>query len=359
MEPSQYYHHNISPYIFTVSQINFDWVNGPIGYAVGAILIALLGFLFFKRKQNVNAGQIDGGTAGLVFSGLSTATIIAVVFYVLKLKNVEWGLRWYSTMYLLAFIVAYVQIRYWVVRRTIMLTQLQLDSLIGLVILGMILGARTFYVFIYNFDHYSQYPMEAIKVWEGGLSFHGGIVGVIIAIVLFCRANRIPFFHLTDKLVLTVPFGIAIGRLGNFMNGELYGRIVQSHVPWAVVFPEGGPQPRHPSQIYQSLGEGVLFGITLFLITRRKGRPEGLVGASFVFFYGFYRFFNEFFREADKQLQYYFNNTLTMGQILCLVQMLVTLGIFWYVKDNMIEGSEPWKRRLNDYLAERKRIENV
>jgi phosphatidylglycerol:prolipoprotein diacylglycerol transferase len=194
------------------------------------------------------------------------------------------------------------------------------------------------------------------KVWEGGLSFHGGIVGVIIAMILFCRQNGIPFWHLSDRLALTVPVGIGLGRIGNFMNGELYGRVISDHVPWAMIFPGGGDLPRHPSQIYQSLGEGWLLFVTLLLINRGKHR-EGTIGAGFVFFYGLYRFFMEFFREADKQLMYYFNNTLTMGQILCIVTMLAGVGVFLVTRNTLVTDSEGWQQKIDDFLARRRKIE--
>jgi phosphatidylglycerol---prolipoprotein diacylglyceryl transferase len=162
--------------------------------------------------------------------------------------NVNWGLRWYSTMYLVSFVFVYFSCRYWMKRGRIMLTQMQLDSMMAYSILGMILGARIAYVFIYNWDSYSKNFGDILKVWEGGLSFHGGIIGVVLAIILFCRANKIPFWHLTDRLCLAVPAGIGLGRIGNFMNGELYGRVIQGEVPWAVIFPTGGPNPDTPAK---------------------------------------------------------------------------------------------------------------
>ena len=140
------------------------------------------------------------------------------------------------------------------------------------------------------------------------------------------------------------------------MNGELYGRVISDHVPWAMVFPTGGDLPRHPSQLYQSLGEGWLLFLTLVIIRRFKLR-EGTTGAAFVFFYGFYRFFMEFYREADEQLKYYFNNTLTMGQILCFVTMLAGVGVFLYIRDNLVVGSEPWRQRIDQFLERRAKEE--
>jgi phosphatidylglycerol:prolipoprotein diacylglycerol transferase len=259
-------------------------------------------------------------------------------------------------MYLLGFIQAYLLCRYWISKGTIMLTPYMLDSLIAYLIIGMILGARIFFVLVYNFDAYKNNPMDMLRVWEGGLSFHGGIVGVITAMVLFCRRYQIPFFHLADKIVLAVPFGIAMGRIGNFMNGELYGRIIQSDVPWAVIFPTGGPQPRHPSQIYQSIGEGWGLLITLYLLSRRK-LPQGVLAACFIFFYALYRFPAEFFREADEQLKYYFNNTFTMGQILSVITMAAAVTVMILCRKNVITGSEAAQKNIDAFLKKRLDVE--
>lgn len=354
MENSEYWVHNLSPYIFTVDQLHLASLRGPVGIALLVVFLALEAF-FFTKKKSLPPEKNWAANAEVVL--LTVATLLGV-FTFLDYQGINWGLRWYSTMYLLGFIQVYVLCRRWIAQRKVMLTPLMLDSLIAYLIVGMVVGARTFYVFIYNFADYAKNPLNALKVWEGGLSFHGGIVGVIVAIILFCRKHNIRFFHLADKLVLCVPFGIAMGRLGNFMNGELYGRIIKSDVPWAVVFPEGGPQPRHPSQIYQSLGEGVLLGLTLYLIYKRPHR-EGTLAIAFVFFYTAYRFPMEFFREADAQLQYYFNNTLTMGQILSLVFMLAMIGLYVYNRgrNTVVEGSDVWRRDVNDYIEKQLQLE--
>jgi phosphatidylglycerol:prolipoprotein diacylglycerol transferase len=283
-------------------------------------------------------------------------TIATAIMFGLHLGSIDWGLRWYSTMYLLGFIQAYLLFRHWISKRSIMLTPYLLDSLIAYLILGMILGARAGFVLVYNFDAYKDSPLDMLKVWEGGLSFHGGIVGVVTALFLFCRTNKIPFFHLADKLVLTVPFGIAMGRIGNFMNGELYGRIIQSEVPWAVIFPTGGPQPRHPSQIYQSLGEGWLLLATLWFLSTRK-LPQGILAASFIFFYALYRIPAEFFREADEQLKYYFNNTTTMGQILSVLTMLAAIFVMFLARKNVISGSQAAQKDIDSFLQKRQGLE--
>jgi len=342
-----YYTHNLSPYIFTLEKLPIEKLQGPVGITLVIVLIALI-VTFNRLRKTALQDRIWPLVAELT---TLTVLVVGVVMFAMKKSGLNWGLRWYSTMYLLGFLQTYFLFKYWIYKKAVMLTQPMLDSLIAWLILGMIVGARSFYVFIYNFDVYSHNPLDAFKVWEGGLSFHGGIVGVITAAYIFCRKHRIPFFHLTDKMVLCVPFGIAMGRIGNFINGELYGRIIQGDLPWGVVFPDGGPQPRHPSQLYQSFCEGWLLLLTLYLFSRRP-RAEGSLSAAFVFFYGFFRFFMEFFREADSQLQYYFDNTLTMGQILCLVQMAAAIAVYYYVQENIVEKSPDWiRRRDNFYIS--------
>lgn len=356
MDSSAYFVHNFSPFIFTVSGLKLDWMSSPAGS--GALLVLLLlgvGVLWgWPKFRTLSERQLARVTAlRPVFIGIAIAT---VALFAMHKAQFDWGLRWYSTMYLLAYAFTYLCCRHWIRKKTIMLTQYLLDSLIAYLMIGMILGARTAYVFIYNWDAYSQRPIDMLKIWEGGLSFHGGIVGVIIAIVLFCRRNGIPFWHLSDRLAFTVPVGIGLGRIGNFMNGELYGRVISDHVPWAMIFPNGGELPRHPSQIYQSLGEGWLLFLTLFVISRRSHR-EGTIGAAFVFFYGFYRFFMEYYREADEQLKYYFNNTMTMGQILCVLTMFAGIGVFFATRNTYLTKSEQWRSRIDTFLAQRLRIE--
>ena len=353
MSGSEYYVHNFSPFIFEVSDIPFDMLLANHFALAGVAFLFLAigaGLWFFQKslvRQGKSTGLIDALQSLFLF-----ATIAFVGMFALHKSNIQWGLRWYSSMYLFGFIYAYYSCRYWISKRSIMMTPLQLDSLIAHGIIGMILGARMAYVFIYNWDSYSQNLGDILKVWEGGLSFHGGIVGVIVALLLFCKRNKVPFWHLVDKICLTVPFGIGMGRIGNFMNGELYGRVVDSTVPWAMVFAEGGPQPRHPSQIYQSLGEGWLLLLTLHLINRIKSRYQGSIATAFIFFYGIYRYFVEFFREPDEQLKYYFSNTTTMGQILCFITSLVAVGLYFgIIRNNPKTDSPELLKDIEDYIS--------
>lgn len=356
MDSSAYLLHDFTPFIFTVSGLKLDWMSTVAGSSVLVVIFllgvgALWGLPRFRALSDAQFSRVVALRP--FFIAVSVATI---ALFAMHKAQFDWGLRWYSTMYLLAYAFTYVCCRHWIRKKTIMLTQYLLDSLIAYAMIGMIVGARTAYVFIYNWEAYSQRPVDMFKIWEGGLSFHGGIVGVIIAIVLFCRRNAIPFWHLSDRIAFTVPVGIGLGRIGNFMNGELYGRVISDHVPWAMIFPNGGGLPRHPSQIYQSLGEGWLLFLTLFLISRKSHR-EGTVGAAFVFFYGLYRFFMEYYREADEQLKYYFNNTMTMGQILCVVTMLAGIGVFFATRNTFLTRTEQWRARIDAFHAQREKIE--
>ncbi|MEN9809273.1 MAG: hypothetical protein RLZZ488_840 [Pseudomonadota bacterium] len=356
MANGAYYKHELSPFIFTIEGLKLDWMStgGGIAALLSLFLIGLAVLWGWPRVRELSEKHLE--RIYMLRPMFVLLSVLVSVFFSLHKAGINWGLRWYSTMYLLAFIFTYMCCRHWIKKRSIMLTPMLLDSLIAYLMFGMIIGARTAYVFIYNWDAYSKAPLDALKVWEGGLSFHGGIVGVITAIVIFCRRHGINFWHLSDQLAFTVPVGIGLGRIGNFMNGELYGRVISDHVPWAMVFPTGGDLPRHPSQLYQSLGEGWLLFLTLVIIRRLRLR-EGTTGAAFVFFYGFYRFFMEFYREADEQLKYYFNNTLTMGQILCFVTMLAGVGVFLYIRDNLVVGSEPWRQRIDQFLERRAKEE--
>jgi phosphatidylglycerol:prolipoprotein diacylglycerol transferase len=356
MTASSYFVHNFSPFIFTVRGLKLDWMSTPVGSGVLVILFLLgLGMLWgWPRARQLSDKQLSRVYLLRPFF-IALAVAITALFGLHK-AGIDWGLRWYSTMYLLAYTFTYLCCRHWIRKRSIMLTPMLLDSLIAYGMIGMIAGARIAYVFIYNWDSYSKNPADMFKVWEGGLSFHGGIVGVIAALIIFCRQNGIPFWHLSDRLALTVPVGIGLGRIGNFMNGELYGRVISDHVPWAIIFPGGGDLPRHPSQIYQSLGEGWLLFLTLALINRMKHR-EGTIGAAFIFFYGFYRFFMEYYREADEQLKYYFSNTMTMGQILCVLTMFAGIGVFLVTRDTLQTQTEAWQQRIDSFLAQRRKIE--
>lgn len=238
-------------------------------------------------------------------------------------------IRWYGLMYVCGFVLGG-----WILGKLsdkgfFKMAKTEIDRFITLLIIGMFLGARSFYVFIYNWDHYSKNLGKIFSVWEGGLSFHGAIVGMCLVAIYVARKNKIHWFELTDSMTIAGTPGLFFGRMGNFINGELYGRITDS--PLGIVFPNGGPYPRHASQLYEGIFEGlVLFVILWFMHTRTK--IHGVLTASFLIGYGIFRYGIEFFREADAQLGYYFGGTTTMGQILCFFMILVGVSFLLYAK---------------------------
>lgn len=199
------------------------------------------------------------------------------------------------------------------------------DSLLSYTILSMFLGSRFAYVTIYNWDIYKDNLLDAFKVWEGGLSYHGAVFGMAVGGYLFSKRNKIPPLQCWDVMVLSGSIGVFFGRVGNFINGELYGRITSS--PLGVVFKAtgGGPYPRHPSQLYEAVFEGLVVAALLWLLRKRMNFYGVLTGV-YISSYGLVRYFIEFFREPDSQLGYYFGGTTTMGQILCLLMILIGGG---------------------------------
>ena len=238
-------------------------------------------------------------------------------------------IRWYALMYVISFFVGGYLLKYLAKHGLSLLPKEKIDSSITYAIIGMFLGSRLTYVFVYNWDYYSQNLMDIIMIQKGGLSYHGAIFGMAMSLILFGRKNKIPPLHMLDIVCVAGAQGLFFGRLGNFINGELYGRI--SDVPWAMIFPGGGPYPRHPSQLYQSLLEGLALFLIMWWQKKRLVTGGQLTGIYLVG-YGFFRFIVEFFREADSQLGYYFGNSITMGQILCCLMMIAGLMFIWYSK---------------------------
>lgn len=248
------------------------------------------------------------------------------------------AIRWYSLMYLLGYVVGFQIAKKRIERGLLKITREALDSWITHMVVGMLIGARVFYVVFYNLDYYVDNPSEILMFWLGGLSFHGAAVGMIISSWIFAKKNKITFLSATDTLAITAGPGLFFGRIGNFINGELYGR--QTDVPWAMVFPTDPVHlPRHPSQIYQGLTEGLLLWCVLNFIQNkaiREGRFKyGLVGGSFLLGYGFIRFMIEFTREPDAQVGYLFN-WITMGQILCAAMMIAGIFVLYKTKSQPV-----------------------
>lgn len=201
------------------------------------------------------------------------------------------------------------------------------DNLIAAAALGMLLGARLGYVLFYDLPYYLYSPLAIFKVWEGGMSFHGGLIGLMTAVLIFARHTKRTFFQVADFIAPLVPLGLLAGRVGNFINGELWGAITTS--PLGVVFKGGGPLPRHPSQLYEAGLEGLLLGIVLWVYSG-KYPQSGRVSGLFLAGYGFLRFCIEFVRQPDAQLGYLAFGWLTMGQVLCLP--MIALGLYWLLR---------------------------
>lgn len=203
-------------------------------------------------------------------------------------------------------------------------TRQQIDDFIPWAIIGVIVGGRVGYGLFYQFDYFVSNPLHILMIWNGGMAFHGGALGVIAAMVLFCLHHKIPLLRFTDIVACVVPIGLFFGRIANFVNGELYGRVTD--VSWAVVFPGGGDVPRHPSQLYEAGLEGLLLGLVLAVLACFKSvwqRP-GLLSAVFLLGYGLSRFVVEFFRAPDAHIGL-IGNALSMGQILTLPMVLGSL----------------------------------
>jgi len=234
------------------------------------------------------------------------------------------AIRWYGLMYLVAFAQFILLGRYRIRTQPGLLTAEQLDDLLFYGMLGVILGGRLGQVFFYDPAYYFSHPLEILAVWKGGMSFHGGFLGVLIASVLWARKFNIEWLKLTDFIAPLTPLGLAAGRLGNFINGELWGRVTDASLPWAMVFPQSGDLlPRHPSQLYHFALEGVTLFVILWLYTK-KPRPSGAASGLFLIGYGAFRSFTEYFREPDTGI-FGHSYTISMGQWLSLPMILIGL----------------------------------
>lgn len=232
------------------------------------------------------------------------------------------SVRWYGLAYAVGFLVAWWLGRVQARRPWSRLEERDVDDLITWLVFGLVLGGRLGYVLFYNLPYYIHHPEAALHIWEGGMSFHGGLLGVLAACWIFGKRRGIPFLAVGDFLAPLTPPGLFFGRLGNFVNGELWGRVTDG--PWGMVFPSpsAGPLPRHPSQLYEAGLEGLLLFIVLWLYGRKE-RPTGAVGGLFLLGYGACRFIVEFARQPDAQLGYLAFGWLTMGQVLCVPMILV------------------------------------
>ena len=244
--------------------------------------------------------------------------------------------RWYALAYIVGILLGWVYAR-WMIRdgrlwvgKKAPLTVQQFDDYVLWVTLGIILGGRIGYVLFYNLPHFVAHPLEIFQLWQGGMSFHGGFTGCVVAVVAFAKRNKISIRSLGDLTCAAGTIGLFLGRCANFINGELWGRAAD--VPWAMVFPNGGPIARHPSQLYEAALEGVLLFAILFVMIRKGAlKYPGLIIGSFACIYALARSFSEFFREPDAQLGFLWGGA-TMGQLLSIPLFLVGVGFILYAR---------------------------
>ncbi|OGR19506.1 MAG: prolipoprotein diacylglyceryl transferase [Desulfobacterales bacterium GWB2_56_26] len=228
------------------------------------------------------------------------------------------AVRWYGLMYVLGFLASYYLVRRQIREFSYHRLNDHFENLNMVLILAVIVGGRLGYVLFYNLSYYLAHPLEILATWSGGMSFHGGCIAALLGGWLYCRIKALDFWKTADIYTATIPIGLGLGRIGNFINGELYGRVTD--VPWAMVFPGGGPLPRHPSQLYESLLEGLLLFTVLWTLRRKPWQnnrlwPHGSIFALFLSGYGCIRIIVEGFREPDQQIGYLLG-FLTMGQVL-------------------------------------------
>ena len=241
------------------------------------------------------------------------------------LEIFSFEIRWYSLAYIFGILFG------WILAKKLFIQNIEIknkfDDYLTYLILGIILGGRLGYVFIYNLNFYINNPIDIFKIWQGGMSFHGGLIGVIFASIIFAKKNNQNSFLYMDSVALVAPIGIFFGRVANYINSELYGSI--TNVPWAVKFIRVDNLPRHPSQLYEALLEGVcLFLIMIYFKNKFSNKP-GVISGLFLIFYSIFRFFVEFYRVPDTQLGYIFLN-LSMGQVISLIFILSGAILFYF-----------------------------
>jgi len=240
------------------------------------------------------------------------------------------AVRWYALAYIVGILAGWFYARALIASKSLWggaapLTLTDFDDFIIWVTLGIILGGRIGYVLLYDLPLFAAHPGQIVQLWNGGMSFHGGFLGVTVAIILFARRRGIPILSLGDLTTAVAPIGLFLGRLANFINGELWGR--PADVPWAMIFPTGGPVPRHPSQLYEAALEGIVLFVVLNLLVRGGAlKRPGVITGAFALGYGIARIVCEFFREPDPQLGFLWGG-LTMGMLLSIPLMLAGIGI--------------------------------
>jgi len=270
---------------------------------------------------------------------------LAITFPVFDPVAISLGpiaIRWYALAYIGGIVLGWIYARsllknekLWGGPAPIAVTQL--DDFILWVTLGIIVGGRTGYVLFYNLPYFVQHPLEIFELWKGGMSFHGGFIGCVVAVMWFARNNGISILSLGDIVTAVGPIGLFLGRLANFINSELWGRVADPGLPWAMVFPNGGPDPRHPSQLYEAFLEGIVLFIVLAVMIRMGAlKRPGLILGSFILIYALARITGEMFREPDPQLGFLWRG-LTMGMLLSVP--MIFAGIILMVRAWRAKGT--------------------
>ena len=251
-------------------------------------------------------------------------------------------IRWYALAYLAGFLLGWKYCLYWA--RKLQGTNVDarpnkndVDDFLTWAVIGVILGGRLGYVLFYQAGYYISEPLEILKLWKGGMSFHGGMLGVIVAMLTYSKAQKISVFKLSDIVCAAAPIGLFFGRIANFVNGELYG--IPTSRPWGVIFDTAGMEPRHPSQIYEALLEGVVLFLLLLILIRSKNVPTGTVTGVFLIGYGLFRALVEFVREPDGHIGLV-GDFISMGQILCIPMIVAGMGIVWFSSKGQLPDYE-------------------
>ena len=240
-------------------------------------------------------------------------------------------IRWYALAYIVALIIGWRVMRRLVRLAPAVATLEQTDDFLTWATLGVVLGGRLGYVLFYQPGLYLAHPLSILTVWNGGMSFHGGVLGVVAALLIYTRRHAIPLLGFADRLAAVVPIGLGLGRCANFINGELWGRPAPAWLPWAMIFPRVDMVPRHPSELYEALLEGVVLLVVLMLLVRRPAIRArfGLLTGLFLIGYGIARIIAEFFREPDAFLGFLWEGA-TMGQLLCIPMILAGCALAAY-----------------------------
>jgi phosphatidylglycerol:prolipoprotein diacylglycerol transferase len=243
------------------------------------------------------------------------------------------AVRWYGLMYVISFFCCLFLCRYQLKEKNLNELYPFLENLLFCSFLGLVIGARLGFCFFYYPDYFFKNPLEIIAIWKGGMSFHGGLIGSVLAGYIYIKKNGQSFLWWADLIVVTAPIGLFFGRIGNFINGELYGK--PSNLPWAMIFPEGGPIPRHPVQLYECLVTGLFLFLFMWNL-RKKEWPYGTKLAIFLILYGTLRFLFEFLREPAQSFNL-FLGWMTMGQFLCLIMIISGILLLYFLRKDFIK----------------------